>query len=352
MPVSTQLIKALQMLQIDQLSMETIEKSMANCIKEVMEDLDADLFLFSGSIDSDSVDQFINTVREKHPKRLNVALVFTTYGGTPHPAYRLARTLKRLYEKFTLFIFGYCKSAGTLVAIGADEIVLSDFGELGPLDVQLLKDDEVIGRSSGLDLQEALGQLNLNIYDIFQDCLLRTLQSGGGAITTKTAADIASSIAIGLISPIAGQIDPLRLGEVARSVRIAKDYGMRLNNSREMTIHRLVSDYPSHSFVIDYEEAKDLFGDGVRKPKNIHEELLEQWLFNIVRNPYESGIIADLSDFIEKPGTNDGIDKSIDESTDNPSTSAIKGGQVDTNQAIKDEGDFNEQKLEKPSKLG
>ena len=31
----------------------------------------------------------------------------------------------------------HCKSAGTLLALGADEIIMSNLSELGPLDIQL-----------------------------------------------------------------------------------------------------------------------------------------------------------------------------------------------------------------------
>jgi ClpP class serine protease len=41
------------------------------------------------------------------------------------------------------------------MALGANEIVMSDFGEFGPLDVQIYKTDE-FARSSGLDIHQSL----------------------------------------------------------------------------------------------------------------------------------------------------------------------------------------------------
>src|SRR5690606_34826927 len=68
----------------------------------------------------------------------------------------------------------------------------------------------------------------------------------------------------GVLQPLAAQIDPLRLGEIDRAVNVAFEYGIRLCNDRRRVL-RLIRNYPSHSFVIDYEEAYDWFGN-VREP--------------------------------------------------------------------------------------
>jgi hypothetical protein len=265
------------------------------CYLNISKEIDADLFLYSAEISDSEVDQLIGIIRNKKYRKKNAILILTTYGGSPHAAYRLTKFFQRYYEKFILFLFGYCKSAGTLIAIGADEIVMSDFAELGPLDIQILKNDDLLGRSSGLDLQQSLKQLNIHVYEVFVNCFVETLAAGNGAITTKTAADIASTVAVGLLSPIAAQIDPLRIGEISRSVKIAEDYGKRLNSNREKAIKALISQYSSHSFVIDYDEAKELFGDAVRQPQNL-EIVLERILYDRVRCPDNSEPwILDLS---------------------------------------------------------
>jgi hypothetical protein len=46
------------------------------------------------------------------------------------------------------------------------------------------------------------------------------------------------------------------MGEMRRAVNIAYHYGMRLNGNRERIMH-LIEDYPTHTFVIDYDEASD-----------------------------------------------------------------------------------------------
>lgn len=138
--------------------------------------------------------------------------------------------------------------------------------------------------------------LSLDLYEVFTSCFIETLNSGAGAITTKTAANIASNLAIGYLSPVMAQIDPLRVGEISRSVKIAKDYGTRLSPTRQETINILISKYSSHSFVIDYDEAITLFGDAVRQPQNL-ELILEKLIYGKIRHPDDSEVwIFDLSE--------------------------------------------------------
>jgi hypothetical protein len=172
----------------------------------------------------------------------------------------------------TVLIFGVCKSAGTLAVLGADEIVMGPFGELGPLDIQLSKEDSLASRSSGLDIFQSLSILSKQAFTIFQQHFLGIVGGSGGVITTRTAADIATTIAAQLLTPITAQIDPMRLGEMQRAINVAIQYGTRLGTSEEV-VNRLTMDYPAHGFVIDLEEAEKLFPGKVRTPNHAELEL-------------------------------------------------------------------------------
>lgn len=236
---------------------------------------DADVLLFSGEIAADSADELI--VLAKRPaRRKNVILLLTTRGGSPDAAFRMARCLQTHYTKLTLHIHGMCKSAGTLLAVGVDEIVLSDFGEFGPLDIQLGKKDELFESTSGLDITQALTSLNLRTFRYFTDALMGIRRGTKGQISTKLAAEIASKLAVGVYSHIYNQIDPVQLGSVERAMRIVAEYGRLLSKNRQNlqkdAIEKLATGYPSHGFVIDLEEAKTLF-KLVRQPTDDEEQL-------------------------------------------------------------------------------
>lgn len=62
------------------------------------------------------------------------------------------------------------------------------------------------------------------------------------------------------MSPVYSQIDPMRLAEVERAIRISGDYAERIAvNLKGDALPRLLAGYPSHGFVIDRREARDIF---------------------------------------------------------------------------------------------
>jgi hypothetical protein len=237
----------------------------------------------------------------------------------------MARCLKRQYKKLILYIYGVCKSAGTLVSIGADEIILSDFGEFGPLDIQLGKKDELFETISGLNITQALTSLNTRAQDVFRSTLIELKSGSRGQLSTKLAAEIASHLAAGLYEKIYAQIDPAHLGSIERSIHIASDYGVRLktNNVKRGTIDKLVNGYSSHNFVIDIEEAKLLF-EIVRMPNDIEEELAG-CLFHFTRDPAEASSVWKLNS-VKKETINESID---DTSTEQGGTGTQSGGSSD-----------------------
>ncbi|HUA99645.1 MAG TPA: hypothetical protein VMA34_15040 [Terracidiphilus sp.] len=257
----------------------------SNAIKRVSEHYDAEVCLYIGPIDRPHDDNFIARCKaflsaQSHQPRPNFLLLLTTFGGDPHAAYRMARFVQDKFQtvpaedvyssgvrqdgpKFYVYIDTFCKSAGTIVALGADTLIMSDYGELGPIDVQLRKTDEVGERSSGLTPMDALSALNDLATEHFSD-LFKHLRGGKDrelVFSTKMASEIAAKITVGLFGNIYSQIDPMRLGEYDRATRIALEYGNRLshNNLHPGKLKHLLSDYPAHAFVIDRKEAKDIF---------------------------------------------------------------------------------------------
>ncbi|MFP1590459.1 hypothetical protein ACLB1M_00215 [Escherichia coli] len=93
------------------------------------------------------------------------------------------------------------------------------------------------------------------------------------------SADIAAKLTEAIISPMASQIDPIKLGEHQRAMNIALSYGERLNshskNLKESSLGKLItSGYPAHGFVIDRKEARELFNH-VESPTDFAANLYE-----------------------------------------------------------------------------
>ena len=274
-------------------------------VNKISKDRDTDIYLLSSDITDISADDLINEIKKTKTNAKNCTLLLTTYGGDPDAGFRIVRYIQRAYKGFYLYVFGSCKSTGTLMALGATEIVMSDFGEFGPLDIQLTKGDELIN-TSGLSYLQSLIALNERLYESFEQNFMSLKRTTGFTISTRTAAEISSKLAVGIISPISAQIDPLKLGEVNRAIRIADDYGNRLLRDKDGSnvLRRLIGDYSSHGFVIDYEEAKDIFKDtiNVRFADN-DEIILEQNLLHLVRRQANKVSIFALSNIFAVQST-------------------------------------------------
>lgn len=210
-------------------------------------------------------------------KRADSALlIMGTPGGDPHAGFRIARALQHTYEEgFSALIPRYCKSAGTLVLLGAKKLYMADQSELGPLDIQIKKGDELYGRNSGLDMNQAVDFLKAESLASFNQFMERFVRQG---LSTKFAAEIAVKLVNGIFNPIAAQIDPLRLAEMQRATAITLSYGQLLSetgkNVQPSGLGTLVGGYPSHGFVIDRKEARSIFNE-VDPPTAIFKKLCD-----------------------------------------------------------------------------
>lgn len=231
-------------------------------------DRDADVILYNGDI-GEPWDRYLAEDCAGRERRKNVVLVPVTYGGDPHAAYRMARCLEGLYEHFAAFVVGPCKSAGTLLVTGAHELVVSDQGELGPLDMQMRKTDELWAMNSGLTVMEAMNTLQVRAYEGFEEYFIQIMARSQGRIGFRTATQVSSELVVGLFAPLYTQIDPMLLGEASRAMQIASDYAQRLGrysrNLQERAVDRLVAGFSAHGFVIDRDEASTFFMN-VRAP--------------------------------------------------------------------------------------
>lgn len=224
---------------------------------------DCDVLVYVGPITREG---FRRVVDQSPGKKGNkVLLLLSTLGGNADAAYRIARFLRRSYGDFTVLVPSLCKSAGTLLCIGANEIVISETGELGPLDVQVQHPGELADYGSGLDVPEAFSFLQAQTLDTLRSILVD--MAAGSGLGTERSAEIATKVVVGLFSPAFTQIDASRLGRNARALSIAKHYAERLpgNIKSDDALERLITGYPSHSFAIDREEASALF-KRVREP--------------------------------------------------------------------------------------
>lgn len=263
--------------------------------KKLIPDLQEDVIVYYGDI-SRAGYEAITSVCSRDRLSDSAYLVLASYGGDPHAGFRIARCLRHHYGDFKVIVPDHCKSAGTLITIGAHEVIIADRGELGPLDIQLSKPDELLEQSSGMDIPQALDFLKQQTKATLSDLLWEIRVNR--RLSTKVASELASKLTSNMFNPIYAQIDPVKLGETSRANAIGFEYGQRLNaaaqNLKKDALVRLITSYPSHSFVIDRKEAADLF-ERVRAPNEQETKILDHLYIQNYRIYNPSPVVLNLN---------------------------------------------------------
>lgn len=92
----------------------------------------------SGQIAGDVISELIKQINEISDEYQEVDFLVVSNGGDPIAAARIVSLLRERFEKVSVLIPYVAYSAATLLALGADEIVMHSFSNLGPVDPQLI----------------------------------------------------------------------------------------------------------------------------------------------------------------------------------------------------------------------
>jgi len=177
-------------------------------------------------------------------------LMINSPGGDANVAEKILRMCRfRFNEEFNVIIPNYAKSAATMIALGADKILMGYLSEIGPADPQITN---VLPN----------GQTQLipaRAYIQGLEFIRERINKGESAI---------------VYAPIIAQIRPEMIAYCQDAIDFSKDFLRRWlpqgvlkgsNINPEDVIKELVvgETYKSHGQVIGYEDAKSLLGDRV-----------------------------------------------------------------------------------------
>jgi Serine dehydrogenase proteinase len=220
------------------------------------------------------------------PKVDTLEIVLHSGGGHAEVAYAAMNILRGHCKRLNVLVPRYAKSAATLMCLGADMIFMGEFAELGPLDVQITDIYDRGARPfSPLDefkSMEFLREYSTELFDYFS--LLLVERSG---MSVKEALHESIPALVGLMAPMYARIDPTKVGSYRRALAIGEEYAKRLLKRRrvanaEQIVDKLVWSYPSHDFVIDATELRQLGLQVTRIPEE--QEAILQTILDGTRN--------------------------------------------------------------------
>lgn len=224
---------------------------------------------FSTKIAEDSVKIFYKHL-QKIENVKKISLFLYTRGGDMLAPLRIAKLIRDHCEIFEVIIPYRAHSAGTLLALGADTILMSKLGELTPIDPTTSHpfnpDDPV----------NPQGKMEISVEDVTSYFLL-----------AKERANIQDEQMVEIFTQLVNKIHPLALGNIYRGYRMVRLLANKLlslhmeNNQKakmEKIVNSLTQDLPIHGYLITRDEARDNLGLKIEIPNG----KLESYLINLL----------------------------------------------------------------------
>lgn len=210
------------------------------------------LILFDNTvlIKSDS-DQIYRAITKFSDKTKPLLLILLSGGGESGSAYLIGRLCREFSKENKLIIVvpRHAKSAATLLACAADEIHMGSLSELGPIDPQINR-MPALGLKNSIEHIADLVNKNTGSSEMFAKYLELTVQP----------------IQIGYYERVAESA-------AQYAERLLETHGQSLSSGPAAIAQKLVYGYKDHSFVIDKEEAKSIFGEKTVKCNTVEYQI-------------------------------------------------------------------------------
>lgn len=186
-----------------------------------------------------------------------ISLLLYTQGGDTLAAWSLVNLLREFCRDFEVIIPSKCFSAGTLVCLGADRIVMAKQSCLGPID------PSVNGPlNPPIPALPADRRFPLSVEDVAGYMALATDE---GRVSASGLADV--------FLKLASDVHPLALGRVKRARGQIQDLAQKLlskhmadKKRRDKIVKVLCSDAGSHDYAIYRTEARKELGLTIETP--------------------------------------------------------------------------------------
>ncbi|KWV42152.1 hypothetical protein AS026_21320 [Rhizobium altiplani] len=213
----------------------------------------------------DAVTMFVDILDEIGPTA-KVSLVLHTNGGQTAAAWRLVNLIKSFCDEFEVLIPLKAMSAGTLISLGAKQIVMTKQAVLGPIDPSL---------THPLGPQVPMGNQLARIPV--------SVEAVRGYMDAAEKMKVTDAHALGaILMDLSNKVHPLVLGEIFRSreqIRFLADKLLRQHvqdsDKVKAIIDFLCADSGSHDYTINRREAEAL-GLSVEKPTAEFYDILKK----------------------------------------------------------------------------
>jgi hypothetical protein len=223
-------------------------------------------------------------------------------GGAIDVPWRIVSALRSGSEEWNILIPFRANSAATLIAMGADSIILGAQGELGPID-PIMQLQRMVPSRNG---PSTLVQDQISVEDVM--AYVRFVQERGGISDQQARASALDKLTV--------RVDPVALGNVYRTYSHIRDVARRILLSRKtpaaedvlnLIVSTLAERVYAHGHAIGYTTARE-----IGLPVTAADEELDSAMWNLfevyerdmrLREPIDPAGAVSAQDKFSEAGT-------------------------------------------------
>lgn len=207
-------------------------------------------------IAQDCIDLFVDLLDKIGPTK-RISLLLHTNGGQTSAAWRLVNLIRTFCDELEVLIPLKALSAGTLISLGADKIVMTKQAALGPIDPSLTH-----ALSPQIPVGNQIARVPVSVEAVrgYLDAITKDMEITGQDALARVMMDLSN------------KVHPLVLGEIFRSRAQIRFLAQKLIRGQvtdakkiKAIIDFLCADSGSHDYTMNRREAAEL-GLRIEKP--------------------------------------------------------------------------------------
>jgi len=200
-------------------------------------------------------------------RREKIGLFLYTRGGDVLTPWRLVNLIREYCTHFSVLVPFRAYSAGTLICLGADEIVMGKMGELSPID------PSVANAFNPQDPHHKTARIPVSVEDVTSYL----------ALAREIAGIKQEEQLVKVFQRLSRKVHPLSLGNVHRNYLLIRSLGKKLLELHsggtppehiEQVIKNLTENLYAHNYIISRREAKNNIKLKIAEPPPDVEKLL------------------------------------------------------------------------------
>ncbi len=181
----------------------------------------------------------------------DIDILLHTNGGDPNAAYKIIQLVRSFTNKVSILVPSHAYSAGSLICLGTDKILLATFAALSPIDIHIILEED---EGNNIEL------IAIDKYIEFVKLSKKTIENAGMKTNLEDA----------LLVEMVKQVGAINIGTYFRERELTKYYAEVLlsdymlkdtpdkNKIIDHIIDMMVFKFPSHEFEVDYNIGKKI----------------------------------------------------------------------------------------------